>query len=280
MAASTGIVTDSTADLAPELQARYGLGLVPLIVNWDGQTFRDGLDLTTAEFYQRLRISKSLPRTGAPSIAAFESAFRAQLERHDAVISVNLAARLSATHDVARQAAETVDPRRITVVDSGTVSICLGWLAEMAASLAQRGLEPTAIVERLEEARGRLRILVLLETLEFMQRGGRIGRAAALAGTLLSVKPILSIRDGEVAPVERVRTMKGALRRLVELVSAVGPLERLGVVDGDAAVNTAEVESQLRTHFPDLTIERGALGPVLGAHGGPGVVGVGMLLAG
>jgi DegV family protein with EDD domain len=280
MAASTGIVTDSTADLAPALQAQFGLGLVPLIVSWDGQTFRDGLDLTTAEFYQRLRISKSLPRTGAPSIAAFESTFREQLEHHDAVISVNLAGRLSATYDVARQAAESVDPRRITVVDSGTVSICLGWLAEMGARLAQQGLEPPAIVEKLEEARGRLRILVLLETLEFMQRGGRIGRAAALAGTLLSVKPILSIRDGEVAPVERVRTMKGALRRLVELVSAVGPLERLGVVDGDAAANTAEVEGQLKTHFPDLSIERGALGPVLGAHGGPGVVGVGMLLVG
>jgi fatty acid kinase fatty acid binding subunit len=280
MAASTGIVTDSTADLPPELRDRYGLSMVPLIINWDGQTFRDGVDLTTADFYQRLRTSKTLPKTGAPSIAAFESAFREQLKHRDAVISVNLAARLSGTYESARQAAASVDPRRITVVDSGSVSICLGWLAEMAAELAQQGLEPAAIVEKLEEARGRLRILVLLETLEFMQRGGRIGRAAALAGTLLSVKPILSIRDSEVAPVERVRTMKGALRRLVELVSAVGPLERLGVVDGDAAANTAEVEDQLRTHYPDLAIERGALGPVLGAHGGPGVVGVGMLLAG
>jgi DegV family protein with EDD domain len=280
MAASTGIVTDSTADLAPELQAQYGLSLVPLIVNWDGQTFRDGVDLTTADFYQRLRTSKTLPRTGAPSIAAFESAFREQLKTHEAVISVNLAARLSGTYESARQAAESVDPRRITVVDSGSVSICLGWLAEMGARLAQQGLEPAAIVERLEEARGRLRILVVLETLEFMQRGGRIGRAAALAGTLLSVKPILSIREGEVSPVERVRTMKGALRRLVELVSAIGPLERVGVVDGDAAANTAEVEGQLRAQYPNLAIERGALGPVLGAHGGPGVVGVGMLLAG
>ena len=276
---TTGIVTDSTADLQPALQAHYGLGMVPLIVNWDGQTFRDEIDLSTADFYQRLRTSKTLPKTGAPSIAAFETAFREQLKQHDAVISVNLAARLSGTYDVARQAAESVDPRRITVVDSGSVSICLGWLAEMAATLAQQGLEPAAIVEKLEEARGRLRILVLLETLEFMQRGGRIGRAAALAGTLLSVKPILSIRDGEVAPVERVRTMKGALRRLVELVGAAGPARAAGGGRRDAAANTAEVEGQLQRTIPDLAIERGALGPVLGAHGGPGVVGVGMLLA-
>jgi DegV family protein with EDD domain len=276
---SIGIVTDSTADLRPAVQERFGLVVVPLIVNWGGQTFRDKIDLTTADFYQRLRTSKTLPKTGAPSIAAFEAAFREQLKTHDALISVNLASRLSATYDVARKAAESVDPRRISVVDSGSVSVCLGWLAEMAATLAHQGKEPAEIVKTLEDARGRLRILALVETLAFLQRGGRIGRAAALAGTLLSVKPILSIRDGEVAPVERVRTMNGALRRLVELAVALGPVERLGVVDSDAEANATEVERQLRAHYPDLTIDRGELGPVVGTHGGPGVVGVGVLLA-
>jgi DegV family protein with EDD domain len=149
----------------------------------------------------------------------------------------------------------------------------------MAATLAQQGVEPPAIVEQLADARRRLRVLAVLETLEFLQRGGRIGRAAALAGTLLSVKPILSVRDGEVAPVERVRTTNGALRRLVELVVALGPVQRLGVVDGDASSNAAEVANQLRAHYPDLKIDRGELGPVVGTHGGPGVVGVGILLA-
>jgi DegV family protein with EDD domain len=276
---SVGVVTDSTADLPPALQERYGLGMVPLVVNWDGETFRDKLDLTTADFYRRLRTSKTLPKTGAPSLAAFEAAFRAQLKQHDAVISVNLASRLSATYDVARRAAESVDPQRIWVVDSGSVSVCMGWLAEMAANLAQQGLEPSTIVEQLEEARGRLRILAVLETLEFLKRGGRIGRAAALAGTLLSVKPILSVHDGEVAPVERVRTTNGALRRLVELVGALGPVERLGVVDGDSGTSATEVANQLRARYPDLAIDRGELGPVVGTHGGPGVVGVGILLA-
>jgi DegV family protein with EDD domain len=276
---SIGVVTDSTADLQPALQERYGLGMVPLIVNWDGQTFRDKLDLSTANFYLRLRASKTLPKTGAPSLAAFETAFREQLKEHDAVVSVNLASRLSGTYAVARKAAESVDPQRISVVDSGSVSVCLGWLAEMAATLGQQGAAPAEIVAHLEEARGRLRILALVETLEFLQRGGRIGRAAALAGTLLSVKPILSIRDGEVAPVERVRTINSALRRLVELVVALGPIERLGVVDGDSVTNATEVARQLQAHFPDLTLDRGELGPVVGTHGGPGVVGVGVLLA-
>ena len=276
---SIGIVTDSTADLRPAVQERFGLGMVPLIVNWDGQTFRDKIDLTTADFYQRLRTSKTLPKTGAPSLAAFEAAFREQLKTHDALISVNLASKLSGTYEVARKAAESVDPQRISVVDSGSVSVCLGWLAELAATLAQQGVAPAEIVKRLEDTRGRLRILALVETLEFLQRGGRIGRAAAMVGTLLSVKPILSVRDGEVAPVERVRTMNGALRRLVELAVALGPVERLGVVDSDAEANATEVERQLRAHHPDLTIDRGELGPVVGTHGGPGVVGVGVLLA-
>jgi DegV family protein with EDD domain len=180
---------------------------------------------------------------------------------------------------VARQAAQSVDPERIAVVDSGSVSICVAWLVEMAAQAAQQGLELPAIVASVEEARSRLRIIALLETLEFLRRGGRIGRAAALAGTLLSVKPILSVKDGEVAPLERVRTMHGALRRLVELVIGLGPVERLGVIDGDAEANASEVARQLRAHYPDLVIDRGELGPVVGTHGGPGVVGVGVLLA-
>jgi DegV family protein with EDD domain len=276
---SIGVVTDSTADLPRQAQERLGVSVVPLIVNWDGQSFRDSIDLSTADFYRRLRASKTLPKTGAPSLAAFETAFREQLQHQDAVVSVNLAARLSATYDVARRAGESVDPQRIAVVDSGSVSIGLGWLAEKAADLARQGLELKEIVEQLEEVRGRLRIYALLETLEFLKRGGRIGRAAALAGTLLNVKPILSINDGEVAPVERVRTMSGALRRLVELVVAAGPVERLGVVDGDAAASAGQVADQLRAHYPDLTIDRGELGPVVGTHGGPGVVGVGILLA-
>src|SRR5437667_7664819 len=150
---SIGVVTDSTADLQPALQERYGLGMVPLIVNWDSQTFRDKLDLTTADFYQRLRTSKTLPKTGAPSLAAFEAAFREQLKTHDALISVNLASKLSGTYEVARKAAESVDPQRISVVDSGSVSVCLGWLADMAATMGQQGATPADTVTQLQAPR-------------------------------------------------------------------------------------------------------------------------------
>jgi fatty acid kinase fatty acid binding subunit len=275
---SLAVITDSTADLDQATQDRLGLGMVPLVVNWDGQTFRDKIDLSATDFYRRLRTSKTLPKTGAPSLAAFEGAFREQLTAYEGVICINLAAGLSGTYDVARRAAESVDPQHIRVVDSGSVSICIGWLAEMAVTLANQGIPLDGIIERLDEARGRLRILALLETLTFLQRGGRIGRAAALAGTLLNVKPILSVRDGEVGPVERVRTMNGAIRRLVELVVAQGPIERLGVIHADSPTYADEVEELLHTRFPEVSIDRGELGPVVGTHGGPGVIGVGILL--
>lgn len=276
---SIGVVIDSTADLDTVTQSRLGLAMVPLVVNWDGKTFRDKIDLSATDFYRRLRGSRSLPKTGAPSLAAFEGVFREQLKQHDSLICINLSGNLSGTHDVARRAAESVDPQHIWLVDSGSVSICVGWLAEIAVNKAAEGLGTADIVAHLEDVRGRLRILALLETLTFLQRGGRIGRAAALAGTLLNVKPILSVLDGEVAPVERVRTMKGALRRLVELVGAQGPIERLGVMHADSPANAQEVEQLLHARFPEIAMDRGELGPVVGTHGGPGVIGVGILLA-
>ena len=277
---TVGVVTDSTADLPPGLQERYRLGFVPLVVNWDGQTYRDKIDLTTADFYRRLRTSKTLPRTGAPSVAAFEEVFRQQLREHAAVIGVSLPSKLSGTLEVARRAAEAVDPMRISIVDSGSVSIGQAWLVEAAARLGAEGAEPPEIVQHLEEIKPRVRIFCVLETLEFLQRGGRIGRARALVGTLLNVKPILGIRDGEVHPVERVRTMAGAVRRMVELVVGLGSVKRLCVIQGAAEVQASQIEEHLRARYPELTIERGEIGPVLGTHAGPGVVGVGVLLGG
>ena len=246
---SIGIVTDSTADLQPELQERFGLAMVPLIVNWDGQTFRDKLDLSTADFYQRLRTSKSLPKTGAPSLAASRPPSASSSSTTMRSSASTSPSSLSGTFEVAQQGRRIGRPAAHLGGRFGHGLDLPGLVGRDGRQLAQQGLDRQAIVEKLEEARSRLRIFFLLETLEFLQRGGRIGRAAALAGTLLSVKPILSIRDGEVAPVERVRTMNGALRRLVELVGALGPIERLGVVDGDAAANTAEAERQFQARI-------------------------------
>ncbi len=276
--ARTGVVTDSTAYLPAGVRERYAVRVVPLVVNWDGESFRDTVDLTTTQFYQRLRGSKTTPTTGAPSLASFEEAYRDLLQSCSGVVVVSLAAKLSATHAVAVQAAQRVDAAQVRVVDSGTLSIGMGWMVQRAGEMGLQGAPLDEIVHALEEMRLRIRIFAVLDTLEFLQRGGRIGRARALAGTLLNVKPIIVIRDGEVHPVERVRTLNGAMRRLVEIVVGQGPIERIGVIHGDAPSAAAELERQLQPHFPDLAMDRGELSSVLGTHGGPGVVGVGLLL--
>ncbi len=277
--ASIGLVTDSTADLPDTFPPDGALEIVPLLVSWDNETYRDKVDLTTAQFYERLRTSKSLPKTGAPSVAAFEQAYRKQLASHAQVMSIDLGASFSSTINVARQAAEAVDPERIMVVDSGTVTVCLGWMLEEAARLAEAGASAAEIAAAVERLRPRLRLFAILSTLEFLQRGGRIGRAASLAGTLLNVKPILEVRDGEVRPIERVRTINGAIRRLVELVVNAGPVDRLAIMNGAAQTSAAELERQLQPHFPRLHIVHGEIGAVLGVHAGPGVFGAAMLLA-
>lgn len=273
-----GVVTDSTADFSPDNPARQRVGVVPLVVNWDGQTYRDKVDLTTADFYRRLRGSKSSPSTGAPSLAAFQEEYERQLGASEGVVCLTLSSKLSATYDMATQAAQQVAPDRIRVVDSKSITMGLGWLAQAASELAESGKSLDEVAAGVEALVPRVRIYFTLDSLEYLRRGGRIGRAQALAGTLLNVKPILSIGDGEVHPVERVRTLGAALRRIAELSSTLGPIERLAVMQGDAAESAAELERTLAERLPGVRVERGEIGTVLGTHGGPGVVGFVALL--
>lgn len=277
--ARTGVITDSTAELPPGVAQEFGIVQVPLVVNWDGQTYRDKTDLSTAEFYQRLRASKSLPKTGAPSPGAFKEAFEQHLQTFDDVLCVTLGAGFSGTFEAAKNAAELVDPQRIRVVESGTVSICLGWMAEEAARMGAREAGIDAILAKIEEMRPRIRILVALDTLEYLQKGGRIGRAQALAGTLLNVKPIISLKDGQVHPFERVRTFGAAARRLVEVVAGMGPLEKVAVIHGDAEAQADAVAAQVQERFPGQPVLRGEIGAVVGVHAGPGMVAAAALLA-
>jgi DegV family protein with EDD domain len=277
---TTGVVTDSTADFTGNAVAKYGISIVPLVVNWDGQSYKDKVDLSTEDFYARLGASKTSPTTGAPSMGSFEAAFREQLEKHESVVCICLASGLSATYDVASRAAENVDTQRIKVIDSRTLTVGLGWIAEAAAEQGARGVPLAEIVSQVESMADRIRILVTMNSLEYLRRGGRIGRAQAFAGTLLNVKPILSIQDGAVHPVERVRTLSGALRRIVELAGNFGPVERLAVMEGDGNESAAELTSMIAAKFPGRPDGQGQIGSVLGTHGGPGVAGVVALLRG
>lgn len=272
------VVTDSTADFAPEPAEDLGITVVPLTVIFGRESFQDKAELSTHAFYERLRASKALPTTSAPSVGAFEAAYERLLHEADHVLSIHIAASLSATWSAAKTAAQNVAPERITVLDSGQITLCLGWAAMHAAERAKREAGVETIVHELQELFPRLRLYPALDTLEFLQRGGRIGKASAFLGALLHIKPILLIQHGEVLPAERVRTRAAAVRRLADIAASLS-LERLGVIHGDAPDSAAELHQLLRQRFPERDLPIGEIGSVLGTHAGPGVFGFACLMA-
>lgn len=274
-----GVVTDSTADFPGDAQARLGIEMVPLTVIWDRDTFRDKLDLSIAEFYRLMKQRSTLPTTSAPAAGLFEETYERMLGEADHVIAVMLASKLSATYEVARSAAERVGKGRISVVDSGQTTICLGWLAMRAAELGAEDAEPTAIVRELESWVSRLRLYAVLDTLTNLQRGGRIGRAQALIGSLLNFKPLILVKEGDVLPIERPRSRASAMRRIVDVVASQGRIEKIGVAEGDAPEIMSDLVRMVGERVPGVPLDRGEIGIVLGTHAGPGVFGVAALLA-
>jgi DegV family protein with EDD domain len=274
-----GIVTDSTADFSGDAQERLAIQVVPLSVIWDRDSFRDKIDLSTSDFYGLMRQRSTLPTTSAPAAGLFEETYERLLGGVDHIISVHLAGKLSATLDVARAAAERVGGGRVSVVDSGQTTMCLGWMAVRAAELGADGAEPAAIVRELENWVPRLRLYAVLDTLTNLQRGGRIGRAEALVGSLLNFKPLILVKQGEVFPIERPRSRASAMRRLVDVVASQGRLQKIGVAHGDAREIMDDLVRMIGERIPDVTVDRGEIGTVVGTHAGPGVFGVAALLA-
>jgi DegV family protein with EDD domain len=273
------VVTDSTADFPEIHPAQLNVTVVPLTVNWGRDILRDGIDITTEEFYLRLQTDRAVPHTAAPPIGIFEEVYRNLLQEHDAVLSIHLASKLSGTYQVAAAAARSVDPERIRVIDSTSVSVGEGWLVQCAAELAEQGANIEQASRLVEEMIPRLRLILTLESLEYLHRGGRIGRAQAFLGGLLNVKPVLEVRDGEVRPLERVRTRAGAVRRVLEITRAFGKKQRSCVVHGACEDEATALSQQVaaaegRDQVPIIEI-----GAVIGTHAGPGVLGIASLLA-
>jgi DegV family protein with EDD domain len=269
------IVTDSTSDLPRELAATRSVTIVPLTLHFDGQSLLDGVDITPEEFYRRLPSATTHPTTSQPSAGSFAETYSALLKDHDAVVSIHISEKLSGTVASARQAADMTDPKRVHVVDSEVVSMSLGLVTLVASALAAQKVDAASIVSRVMEMRPHLYTYFSVATLEFLRRGGRIGRASALLGSVLQVKPVLCIRDGLVTPLERVRTFDRALNRVVELTREVDTGHGVCLIVGHAdAQDAAErMGRELEPIADTLMIQ--PLGPVVGAHAGPGVVGIG-----
>jgi DegV family protein with EDD domain len=272
---TVAIVTDSTADLPPELTASRSITVVPLTLNFDGKSLLDGVDIRPDDFYRRLPSVTTHPTTSQPSVGRFAETYSSLLADHDAVVSIHISEKLSGTYSSARQAAEMTDPKRVRVVDSEKVSMSLGLITLVASSMAGGGAEAETIEAKVLDMRQHIQTYFSVATLEYLRRGGRIGRASALLGSVLQVKPVLCIRDGLVTPLERVRTFERALNRILELTREIDRGHGVCVIVGhaDAAADAERIGRELEPIAETLMIQ--PLGPVVGTHAGPGVVGVG-----
>lgn len=276
---SVRIVTDSTSDLPPALAQELGISVVPLSVVFGEDVYKENIDITPDLFYDKLTKSKVLPTTSAPSVGDFLEVYREALKETDEIVSIHLSGKLSATYNNACQAAAVLadEGARIDVIDSEAVSLGVTYMAAAAANAARNGGTVEEIRKLVEGMIPRLHIYILLDTLEFVRRGGRIGRARAFLGTIMRVKPILSIRDGEVHPEERVRTRAHALDRMFQLSTSFPVIEEIGVAYSTNAEEAEAMLKRLQEALPGVRTQTLRLGPVVGVHGGPGVLGIGIL---
>ena len=276
------VVTDTTHYLPRALVERHSLHLVSLYVRWDRVLEREADITDLAAFYERLRAARDLPTTSQPSVGDFLAVYEPLLERGDDIVSVHLAAGISGTYGTALQAREALAERgldgRVEVVDSRTGAGAMGMVAIAAARAAARGGDVAAVAARAHEAREHLRMWFCVDTLEYLRRGGRVGQAQAWLGGALRVKPILSVQS-EIVPVERVRTSARAFERMVEYLAALRDDGRDGwVVQHIRAHEQAErLVERGRGLFGSEPLWVSEVGPVIGAHVGPGLIGLGGL---
>jgi len=271
-AENTAIVLDSTADFPDAAERFPNWRVVPLYVNFGTESFRDGVDLTAEQFYERLPASPVMPTTSQPTPADFRAVYDA-LAGYERILSIHIAAKLSGTFQSAGLAAD----ERVRTIDSETASAAITMLGLAIQRRLERGTtdeEVDALVEAYRPAHG---LLFTVDTLEFLARGGRIGRAKAFAGELLHVKPILSIRDGEVLPIKRVRGNQKAFQEFVDALESTTrdePTLRVGIAHAAAPERAAQLVKMVRHLRPQAEIEiETMLGAVIGAHAGPGTVG-------
>lgn len=272
--AGVRLVTDSSCDLPQDVVDAHGITIVPLTIRFGDEELTDRVELDSDEFYRRMASFDGLPETAAPSPGAFEEAFRAAAADGDAVVCLNISSALSATMASAQNAARAVEGDiDVRVVDSKSITAGLGTQLTLAAEAAAGGADADAVVAVIEAAIPRTRILGGLDTLENLRKGGRIGGAQAMLGTMLSVKPVVDISTGVVEEAGKVRTRKKQMGFIRDKLAAAGQVERLVVCDGGAP-DVQEFIDLIAEVVPAGSFTRSTIGPVIGTHGGPRMIGL------
>jgi DegV family protein with EDD domain len=272
--AGVHLVGDSSSDLAPAEIAGLDIEIVPLSIRFGSEEFTDGRDLSLDEFYRRMATSEALPQTACPSPGAFVQAFHgAEAAGADAVVCVTLSGELSNTLQSAQSAMDTYDGRiPVHVVDSRSVSSGLGTLVLEAAKVAHRGAGIDSVLGRIGELIPRTRVFAALNTLENLKKGGRIGGARAMVGSMLSIKPLVDLTGGVVREAGKPRTRRKALHMLYERMTEAGPIDHVAVMHGGAP-DIDEFLELIAPRFPRASLRVGTLGAVIGTHGGAEIIG-------
>jgi len=279
--AKVAILTDSTGFIAQEITRNLPIFYIPLHIIWGEETYLDNVNITNDEFYEKLKSSKITPSTSQPSPAAFHDLYTSLIDQGYDILSIHIASKLSGTIDSAIQARNMLPGAQIEIVDSFTTSLAMGFQTLAAARLAVQGATLKECKIEAERAREHTGLLFVLNTLEYLHRGGRIGGAQAFMGTLLNLKPILEVRNGRVEAVERVRTAAKARERMVELFfervdQARCPI-RIATLHADTPDVSLSLLENARQRFGVSDVAetiQGIVCPVLGVHSGPGALGI------
>lgn len=269
------IVTDSTCDLPAHVVERLGITVVPLTVFFGDEALLDGVEIDSQTFYERLKSSGTLPRSSQPSVDLFQETYERLSADGSEIVSIHLSSKMSGTLNAASVAREVVKASaHVDLIDSYQVSLGLGVIVMEAALAAQAGKSLAEVVGATRRAMDSTGVYLLVDTLEFLRRGGRIGRASSLLGSILSIKPILHVEDGEVAPVERVRTRAKAIERIFQLALKHPRSKTLFVAYGGDSAQAELLMERLRPALPHTEILLAEFGPVVGVHTGPGSLGI------
>ncbi|WP_066635382.1 DegV family protein [Desulfolucanica intricata] len=272
------IVTDSTSDIPAEILKQYdNITVVPLKVMFGQEVFRDGVDLSPAEFYRRLTATKEIPRTSQPSPGEFLEVYQKLADQEQQIISIHLSSHLSGTVQSARTAGSILNYQDIEIIDSLSASMGIGLIVLAAANAAKNGHSYKEIIDLVIKIRNNLKIYFLVDSLEYLQKGGRIGKARAFLGTLLNIKPILRVNEGIVHPYEKIRGKAKALNRLIEITSheiTPGTSVECCILHAAEPKGANRLKDMLLEKFPGINVIFADVGPVIGTHVGPGTLGI------
>jgi len=272
------IVTDSVSDLPPEVANELGITVVPLNVRFGTEVYRDGIDLTTEQFYQKLVHSKILPTTTVPPPNAFAEVYDKLAEETDNILAIILSSKLSATYEVALQSIGLMKRKcRVEVIDSQCAVMSQGFMVIAAARAANAGANLDEVMKLTHRNIHRVYMRAAFDTLEYLKRGGRIGKAQALMGSILKTNPIIGIKDGEVFPFGRERSRAKAIDYLYNFAMSFSHIEEMAVEDAACPSDAERLVERLSAKFPKERIYRSRTTPVIGTHTGPGLLLVAIL---